>query len=158
MPSWLAAEMLTPSALRWRAPATMPSGTATITDSTVDASTSGAVTVSFSPSSLVTVSPFSADVPKSPRSDAAEPVEVLRDEWPVQPELLADGGDLLRRRLRPADDLGEVARQQPQQQEDDDRGDDEGEQQQPQPPQHVERHRVTVIPDASNRDAVSLIG
>ena len=44
----------------------MPSGTATITDSTVDASTSGALTVSFSPSWLVTVSPFSADVPKSP--------------------------------------------------------------------------------------------
>ena len=56
----------TPSARRWREPATTPSGTATTTDSTVEASTSGAVTVSFSPSSLVTVSPLSADVPKSP--------------------------------------------------------------------------------------------
>ena len=135
MPSWLATEMPTPSARRWRAPATMPSGTATTIDSTVDASTSGALTVSFCPSWLVTVSPFSGRRAEVAAQDAADPVEVLHDERPVEAELLADRGDLLGRRLRAADHRAQVARQQAQQQEDDDAGDEEGEQQQAQPPQ-----------------------
>ena len=141
MPSWLATETPTPSARRWRAPAMMPSGTATTIDSTVDASTSGALTVSFSPSWLVTVSPFSAEVPKSPCEDAADPLEVLRDQRAVEAELLADGVDLLRRGLGPADHPGQVARQQPQQQEHDDAGDEDGHEQQPEAPQDVQRHR-----------------
>ena len=130
MPSWLATEMPTPSARRWRAPATMPSGTATTIDSTVDASTSGALTrelLAELAGDRLAVQRRRAEVAVQ---DAADPVEVLHDERPVEAELLADRRDLLRRRLRAADDLGQVAGQQAQQQEHDDAGDEDGDQQQ----------------------------
>ena len=163
MPSWLAIEMPMPSARRWRAPATMPSGTATTIDSTVDASTSGALTVSFCTELAGDRLAAQRRRAEVAAQDAADPVEVLHDERPVEAELLADGGDLLRRRLRAADDLGQVARQQAQQQEDDDARDEDGEQQQAQPPHDEQRHvsaahPLIVMPDASNRDAVSLVG
>ena len=66
MPSWPIAESPTPSALVRRIAAYTPSGTATPRATIVEAMTSGAVTVSFSPSWLVTVEPVSADSPKSP--------------------------------------------------------------------------------------------
>ena len=80
MPSWLTTDKASPSALRCRAPATMPSGTATRIDSTVEAITSGALTSSFCASSSVTEAPFNADVPKSPDRIPPHPVDVLLDE------------------------------------------------------------------------------
>jgi hypothetical protein len=51
----------------------MPSGTATTIDSAVDANTSGALTSSFCLSSSVTDAPFNEDVPKSP--DRMPPIQ-----------------------------------------------------------------------------------
>ncbi len=66
MPSWLSVDRASPSARRCRAAEMIPSGSATATARTVAPATSGAVTVSFSPSCADTDTPFTAEAPKSP--------------------------------------------------------------------------------------------
>ena len=100
-------------------------------DRIVEATTSGAVTVSFSPSWLVTVEFVSAERPRSPCSTPPIHSKYCVDSGRFEAEVLADLRDPLGRGLDAADDAGEVAGQQPQQDEDHHARHQQGDQQQP---------------------------
>ena len=155
MPSWPTAERPTPSALLRRIAEYTPSGTEMPRATIVEQMTSGAVTVSFSPSWLVTVEPVSADSPKSP----VRTPPIQSKYWvsrAVESELGADLGQPLGRDLGAGDDHGEVTGDEAQQGEHDDAGDQQGEHQQAESPDQEPRH--SSVPSRTNAAVSALHG
>ena len=89
--------------------------------------------------------------------DAADPLDVLRDERLVEPQLLADRRHLLGRAAGAGDQLRDVTGKDPQRQEDEHAGDEEPEQKQGQSRQRVSDHPSLLAKSARSMRAFTLI-
>jgi hypothetical protein len=76
--------------------------------------------------------------------DVGEPAAVLHEDRPIQPELLAERGELARRGQRPEHDLGGVTGNEVGQHEHDERHTDEDERRRDDPLDKVPPHSATV--------------
>ena len=147
MPSWLTTDRPMPSARRWRAPAMMPSGTATSTDSTVDASTSGAVTAELR--AELAGDRLAVERRRAEVARAASPPTQSR-YWRTSGRSSPSSSRIASMRSGDASVPPMTRARSPgssrSSSEDDDAGDDDGHEQQPEAPQHVQRHARSCQP------------